>query len=225
MLVGGAIVPAAPLLVPGVSATLPDGVGPVRGAVDGVIAGLPDADVTVVVAASAPAGAYRADAASLAGFGRPDLARPLPPIGPQGHRGPLPPALAVLALLARDAVPLLPFAVDPDVTAGQLTAHGAALASDSRRVVVIAAGDCSAALEERSPRYAIDGAVTWDEEIVAAVAAEDPAALARLGPDEARRVAALGWAPMVVARAALGRPFRVRHYSAPCGVGYLVADG
>jgi hypothetical protein len=130
----------------------------------------------------------------------------------------------VLALLLNLPVPVLPVAVDPGSEAPALAALGRELADDSRRAVLLAAGDGSAGLGERSPRWRIEGAAAWDAALVAAVAAHDEAALAVLGPQEARRVWALGWAPIVVATAAAGR-WRVCSYSAPRGVGYLVATG
>ena len=215
------------MLVPGMSATLPDGVGQVRDAVEAALraAAGQDADLTILVAAGAPAGAYASAEANMRGFGRPDLARTYRTASADGHAGPLPPGLAVLALLLDPATRLvLPLAVDPGSSAEGLEAVGAQLASRPGRSVVIAAGDCSAGLDERSPRWRIDGAAAWDRQLVAAVAAGDRESLAMLGPEEAWRVVALGWAPIVVAQAAIGGPFRVRSYSAPRGVGYLVAE-
>jgi hypothetical protein len=227
VLAGAAIVPAAPILVPGMSATLPHGVGEVRAAVETALRAATDqnADLTILVAAGTPAGAYASAEASMQGFGRPDLARTYWTASRDGHAGPLPPGLAVLALLVDEATrPVLPLAVDPGRSAEGLEALGADLASRPGRSVVIASGDCSAGLDERSPRWCIEGAAAWDRQLVAAVAAGDRESLAKLGPEEARRVVALGWAPIVVAQAAIGGPFQVRSYSAPRGVGYLIAE-
>lgn len=233
-LVGAAIIPTAPLLVPGVSATLPDGVAEVRTAVDAALRDLPRAETVVLLAAASEPGVYEKAEASLAGFGRPDLAASVPVAdaeglsGPHRRDGPLPPGLAVLALLFGERAPVVPIAVDAQASARMLAARGAAIAggSNARRIVVLAAGDLSAGLDERSPRYHIEGAVAWDERAVVAISDHDPDALAALGPDEARRVGALGWAPMVVVQAACvqaGLSLEVRRYSAPRGVGYLVA--
>lgn len=96
------------------------------------------------------------------------------------------------------------------------------------RVLVVAAGDLSAGLTEKSPLHAVDGARAWDDEVVRCVDSGRLDGIAGLGPEEAERVGAVGWAPVVVlhgclARAKLGMV--VRHYSAPRGVGYLVAQG
>jgi hypothetical protein len=218
-----AIVPAAPLLVPGVSARLPDGLEPVRAATEAALEGLPEAETAVLLAAGEPAGEYAEAEASLAGFGRPDIAVGLKTAEDRrGHRGPLPPGLAVLALLVGHE-PVTPTALDAGATAGVLSEHAGALARDPRRIVVLAAGDLSAGLDERSPRFRVEGAQAWDHALVTAVRQGDTGVLAALGPAGARRVAALGWAPIVVAQAACGGPLRVLHYSAPRGVGYLVA--
>lgn len=231
-LIGAAIIPTAPLLVPGVSATLPPGVAEVRRAMDDALAGLGHAGMAILVAAGEP-GVYERAEASLAGFGRPDLAASLrtPEWRSETPRrqGPLPPGLAVLALLFGDRAPILPMTVDAGATAGRLAADGATAATAAslhERTILVAAGDLSASLDERSPRYRVVGAVAWDQAMAAAVDGQQPERLAALGPAEARRVAALGWAPIVVAQAACataGLRLRTRHYSAARGVGYLIA--
>ncbi|MGH8884957.1 MAG: hypothetical protein ACRDYX_07255 [Egibacteraceae bacterium] len=294
-LVGAAIIPTAPLLVPGVSATLPDGVAEVRQTMGEALARLEHAEFVVLVAAGEDAagergasgprgkthgirlrlhptsrrcgalednqytarpapceagavapsvstelsawtttgelGVYEHAEASLAGFGRPDLSTRLRVASwlsnASCQQGPLPPSLTVLALLVGDHAPVVPISVASCATAHFLAASGAAIATSlSGRGVLLAAGDLSAGLGERSPRYRVEGAPAWDEAVVAAVDAQRPERLAALGPAEARRVAALGWAPIVVAQAACmaaGLRLRVKHYSAPRGVGYLVA--
>ncbi|MGH8895840.1 MAG: hypothetical protein ACRDZ4_02160, partial [Egibacteraceae bacterium] len=176
-------------------------------------------------------GVYEHAEASLAGFGRPDLSTRLRVAGwlsdtPCRQR-PLPPSLTVLALLVGDRAPIVPISVASCATAHFLAASGAAIATSlPGRGALLAAGDLSAGLDERSPRYRVEGAPAWDEAVVAAVDAQRPERLAALGPAEARRVAALGWGPIVVAQAACmaaGLRLRAKHYSAPRGVGYLVA--
>ena len=96
------------------------------------------------------------------------------------------------------------------------------------RVLVVAAGDLSSGLTERSPRYAVPGAQDWDDRVVACVDGGRLDGIAALGPEEAERVGAVGWAPVVVLHGCLARAkvgMVVRHYSAPRGVGYLVAQG
>jgi hypothetical protein len=230
-LVGAAIIPTAPLLVPGVSTALPNGIAEVRRAMNDALMRLDHAELALLVAAGEP-GTYRNAEASLAGFGRPDLAISLraaewwaepPPL----QQGPLPPGLAVLALLFGNRTPVIPISVDACSPTHRLASSGAATATKCQeRAVLLAAGDLSAGLDERSPRHRVEGAVAWDKAVVAAVDTQQPERLAALGPAEARRVAALGWAPIVVAQAACmaaGLRLRVRHYSAPRGVGYLIA--
>ncbi|MGH8904023.1 MAG: hypothetical protein ACRDYA_20680 [Egibacteraceae bacterium] len=229
-LVGAAVIPTAPLLVPGVSATLPDGLAEVHRAMAGALARLEHVQLAVLVAAG-EGGIYEGAEASLAGFGRPDLAVSLRaaewPNDAARQAGPLPPGLAVLALLLGGRAPVVPISVDADATADRLTGHGASIATSlPGRGVLVAAGDLSAGLDERSPRHRVEGAVAWDDAVVGAVDAQLPEQLAALGPAEARRAAALGWAPIVVAQAACitaGLRLRARHYSAPRGVGYLIA--
>jgi hypothetical protein len=229
-LVGIAIIPTAPLLVPGMSATLPDGVAEVARAINDALASLKDAEAVVLVAAGEP-GTYERAEASLAGFGRPDLMASLHTArwrSATPHRpGPLSPSLAALALLVGGHAPVVPISVDARATAHHLAAHGAAIATSLPGCgVLLAAGDLSAGLGAPSPRYRVEGAMMWDRAVVRAIHAQQPELLAGLGPDEAYRVAALGWAPIIVAQAACmtaGLRLRMRHYSAPRGVGYLVA--
>lgn len=96
-----------------------------------------------------------------------------------------------------------------------------------RRSVVIAAGDLAATRDVTSPGYVVDGAVAFDAAVADAVDATDPAALAALGAGEAQRVAARGWAPLVVAmhvarHTGLATARVAVH--APRGVGQLLAS-
>jgi len=251
VIVGAAIVPSAPLLVPGVSAALPAGVDKVYDAVEAAVASLPAADTAVLVATGGPAvdgdpgwGVYDTAEASLAGIGRPDIARHCEvsrdaaaritsAVQYPMYRGDvLPLGLTVLALLGAGDRAVVPLAVPRTASFESLVAVGAgvarALVDSSERAVVIAAGDLSAGLTERSPLYRIDGAREWDEQVVSVVDSGRLDGLARFGPEEARRVGALGWAPMSLLHGALAAAklgLVVRHYSAPRGVGYLVAHG
>lgn len=247
MIVGAAILPSAPLLVPGASATLPEGVDKVCDAVDAALEALPYCDAAVLLATaegSSGQGLYDAAEATLAGIGRPDIAR-----SAAAHRSAveritritqypmyrgdvLPLSLSVLALLFGGAQPLVPMAVPQNAGFDALAAIGTgiaeALADPDMRTAVIAAGDLSAGLEERSPLHLIEGAREWDARAVDVVGTGRLDGLAELGPIEAKRVGALGWAPMAVLHGAVARAkigLVCRHYSAPCGVGYLVAHG
>jgi hypothetical protein len=247
VITGAAAVPSAPLLVPGATERLSDGVRAIAEAVDVTLRGLPPHDVAVVVAAGAEAGVHAATTASLAGAGRPDLTVTLQPDGfTEGlaktlgwylhDTAALPLGLAVLAQLmvaARgNGTPVVPLSVDPSAPSSLLvtTGHAIVEASEraSRRVAVVVAGDLSAGLAPKAPRAVVPGARAWTETVVDAVASGRLDRLLRLGPQEAQRVTAVGWAPLVVLhgvceRARLGTV--VRRYAAPRGVGYLVASG
>lgn len=159
-----------------------------------------------------------------------------PPVdtAPAGE-GTLPVGLAVLAALVQGACPqpggrVVPVAVCPSAEADALLRAGGSLAGalDGRCVAVVAAGDLSAGLSPRAPLTLVEGAQAWEDEVVDVVAGGRLDRIARMGPGEAARVGALGWAPIVVLAgicraAAIG--LVVRHHAAPRGVGYLVAAG
>lgn len=101
-----------------------------------------------------------------------------------------------------------------------------ATAAPERSVAVVATGDLAASLTAASPGYLVDGADGWDAEVVDAVRSCDVDLLGELGPAEALRYQARGWAPIVVAlhlAIAAGRRFEQVHYAAPRGVGQLTA--
>lgn len=243
MIVGAAVLPTAPLLLPGVSATLPDGIGKVCDAIDAVVEALPSADVAVLLTAGEPA-VHETGHASLQGIGRPDITvdAAVHAVAAQRLReatgypactdDPLPLDLAVLTLHIGGVAPIVPVTVPATGAFDELAAMGAGIAhtfaGDDVRAVVVVAGDLSAGLTEKSPLHLINGAIFFDEQAVAAVDSGRLEGLRRIGPDEAGRVGARAWAPLaalhgVTAGAKLGMV--VRHYSAPRGVGYLVASG
>lgn len=247
---GAAIVPSAPLLVPGVSSTLPDGVGRACDAVDAALEGLPTCEAAVLLTVgdvdwqSSGQGVYDASDASLAGVGRPDVTRPVSTHAEAARRitrvtqypllraETLPVGLSVLALLLGGSAPLLPIVVPRNASFDSLAAIGAGiaegLANAGVRAIVVAAGDLSAGLDEHSPLFAVEGAREWDARVVEVVDTGRLDGLAALGPAESKRVGALGWAPMAVLHGATARAkigLVRRHYSAPRGVGYLVAYG
>lgn len=252
MIVGAAILPGAPVLVPGVSATLPAGVAPVCEAVDAAVEALPRWDTAVLVAA-APRGRHGVQElhdvteASLAGVGRGDIAHAVYTDHDLTERvarlsqyavrraDRLPLELATLALLLGDSRRTVAVSVPAAADSEALTAVGTGVAeaageaeASGRRVVVVAAGDLSADLAAGSPPAGSPDAREWDDRVVEVVDSGRLDGLAGLGPNEAAKVGARGWAPMAVlhgatARAKLG--LVRRHYSAPCGVGYLVAVG
>jgi hypothetical protein len=243
VIVGAAVVPSTPLLLPDVSLTTPQGLEPVRRAAAAALAGLCGAEVVTLLAEGTP-GLHQAGTASLAGIGRGDLTGAvtadeslLTAVSnatryPILRDGPLTGGLSVLAMLLGSATPVVPVTVAGTARFDELVSVGAgiarALGRPGLRAAVVAAGDLSGGLGKRSPLYEVEGAVAWDERAVAAVDGGRLDELGRLGPREARRVGALGWAPLSVLHGVLAQ-FRVgmvaRHYSAPLGVGYLVAQG
>ena len=243
MIVGAAVLPTAPLLVPGVSATLPNGVPKVADAIDAVVDRLPAADLLVLVAAGS-GGLHDTTNASLQAIGRPDITVDVPIDShgvsrlsaatqyPMYRDHELPLGLTVLALHIGGGTPIVPLSVPDTADFQALVGLGSSIArtfSDQEmRVVVVVAGDLSAGLTEKSPLHYVDGAIFWDEQAVAAVDSGRLNSLAKLGPAEARRVGAVGWAPLAVLHGAVASAkigMVVRHYSAPRGVGYLVASG
>lgn len=255
MLRAAAAVPSAPLVVPGVSRTVPPEVADVRRAARAALQGIAGADVVVLVGpAEVDAPQVHDEAcASLAGFGRPDLHAVLPVHRPAAAElcgrgalgpirgGPLPASLAVLALLlAADvadpagagAPTVVPVAVPAWAAFETLVALGSAVARLGRALdasaALVVAGDLSAGLDERAPRHRIPGAADFDAGVVDVVASGRLDGLRRFGPDAARAVAALGWSSLCVlhgACAAAKVGVVLRRYAAPRGVGYLIARG
>ncbi len=107
-------------------------------------------------------------------------------------------------------------------------ALGEALAALDDRVALVLAGDLSPCLTEKSPGYLVDGADEWNLQAVDAIRGADAPALAELGPAEAERTRAAGWAPLVVGMAAVaaagGATSLDAAYATPRGVGSVVAS-
>lgn len=243
------IVPAAPLLLPDASPAQPDdlidGVAELRRSVAAALDSLPDHGTALLLDSGPESLVHDAPTASLAGYGLPHVAADITIdeqlLGAVSARGQAPRVRsdrldgdpAVLALLLaeqRPALRLAPITIPARASAAGLNdiAVGldAATASIDGPVHVIAAGDLAATLDTTSPGYAVDGAVDWDAEVVAAVRANDPTALGPLGPEPASRFLARGWAPISVALLlATAHALPVSHvaYVAPRGVGQLIA--
>lgn len=247
MIVAAAIIPTAPLLVPGVTLRLPDGFAAIAAAAIATLRALPPHDLAILVTAADDVGGVHIGArASLAGIGRPDLrviatvdrdaaaALAVASAQPLVGEKQLPLGAAVLVHLyaaARDGdgTPVVPVAVSPTARADALQSIGAGIAATmpGRRAVAIVAGDLSAGLTQRAPLALVEGARAWDEGVVDVVASGRIGRVTRFGPEEACRVGAVGWAPLVVLhgvceQARLGTV--LRRYAAPRGVGYLVAS-
>lgn len=250
MIVGAAVVPTAPVLVPGVAGALPPELAALAAATGVALRGMPPADVAVLIAVAPPDGGhgcYDSAVASFAGVGLPELVLEAPvdrvaveavtrdaqyPLY-QGEALPLGLAALVHQLAAagrRCAV--VPVAVPAEAGADVLVGVGAGIASaldgPGSRAVVVAAGDLAAGLSPSAPLALVDGAREWEDRVVDVVDKGRLDGLARLGPEEARRMGALGWAPLVVLHGACARAkigLAVRRHGAPRGVGYLVAAG
>lgn len=248
-ILGGAIVPAAPVLLEPVSPRQPaakrDEVAALRQTVERTLTGLPAADV-VIVLDTGPRGVHqrvRADLAML-GIDHPPTDLPVPTDlvatatrimqYPLVSSGTLPVSAAVLAVLVEatlGAVPMLVTTV-PAKAAGEMLSHvGAGLVEAVRGSdvtgVVLSSGDLSAGLDEASPAYVVPDAAAWDEELQDAVNGQDLERLHELGPERATAAAARSWAAIVAAHGAFSaarlRPAKVE-YHAPLGVGQLVAS-
>lgn len=247
MIVGAAAVPTTPLLVDGVTGALPGGLQPIAEATRLALGRLPASEVTVLVAGtdSGTPVLHATAESSLTGIGRPDLRMVAPvdrpalqaiheaagcPVHPDGL---LPLDLAVLVRLSgrEPGRPLVPVAVPRAADPEALLALGSAIASvlgpGSRRATVIASADLSAGRTEQAPLALVPGAADWDDQVIEIVAGGRLDRLPRLGPAEARRVGARGWASMVVLHA-ICREVKlgtvVRAWGAPRGVAYLVAS-
>jgi tRNA dimethylallyltransferase len=141
VIVGAGIVPTAPLLVPGASASLPSGVAEVCDAIDQTLDGLPDHDVAVLVAGGSQGALYDAAEASLAGVGVPQvritaevdhaLTERLSGLVqyPSTAASRCPLDLAVLTLLLGSGAPLVPIEVPGGAAFDALTAVGVGIAS------------------------------------------------------------------------------------------------
>lgn len=252
MIVGAAAVPTTPLLLPGVSGRLPDGLQPIAETARAALSGLLPSDVTIVVAGAEPtagetqtATLYATAEGTLSGLGRPDLhvaaSVDAPALAclhevtgcPVLSAGPFPLDLAVLVQLVQQhhGGPVVPLAVPATASTEGLLALGSAIAAafraQPRRAGVVAAADLSAGRTERAPLALVPGAVDWDAQVIDIVASGRLGRLTRLGPGEAQRVGARGWAPLVVLHAvcqAAKLAMVVRASAAPRGVGYLVAS-
>jgi hypothetical protein len=247
-LVGGAIVPTAPLVLATASPDQPeanrDEVRRLRELAREAITGLKEADVHVLVAAG-PRGIHDRAHATLAPLGVSGATADLPVAEdvvehlsrltqyPVFRGDTLGLGLSVLALQLHEVcgeVPVVPVQVPAatrfDVLASIGASVGEAATEAGVTASVIAAGDLSAGLGEGSPRYAIDGASDWDAALIDAVHGDDSGALTRLGPEEAERVKSVGWAPIAAAHGACASArlrLEVLGYAPARGVGHLVA--
>jgi hypothetical protein len=247
-LLGAAVVPTAPLVLPAVSHAQTDGtreeVQRLRTLAREALTSLPPADVHVLLAPGAR-GIYDRAHATLGSLGVPEVELELPTheevmehlsrlIQYPVFRGtPLDVGLAVLALQLleeRGPVPVVPVNVprgaDFEVLVSVGAAIGEAAVDAGATANVVAAGDLSPGLDATAPAYAIDGAREWDEAVVRVAEEGDLGSLGQFGPDEAERVRAGGWAPLAAIHGvcASGKlSFELLGYAPTRGVGHVVA--
>jgi hypothetical protein len=244
------IVPAAPLLLPEASPSLPEhleeAVTDLRHQVDVALRSLPEAGTALLLDSGPESLVHDAPIASLAAYGSPhvqsavtidtDLLAAVSARGqaPRVRSDDLdgdPSVLALLLASVRPDLAIAPVTVPAGASAAGLAdiAVGIEAAANavSGPVGLVAAGDLAATLDASSPGYLVEDAARWDTELTDAVRRLDPGAVGVLGPGEAARVQARGWAPVVVAvllAAARGDAFEQVVYAAPRGVGQLVAS-
>lgn len=242
MLVGAASLPSAPLLITDVGRGLGLSAQQLRASVRRLARSLPVADVLVLVAAGHPA-LHDTVTADMAGLGYPNVRRNLDPCPaaitalsrltqyPRVRRPRLPLDLGSLALLIDRSEPVVALEVSATAEYPVLSAVGAsvvtALGDAGLKGNIVAAGDLSAGLHDGAPLAAIPGAPEWDARMVELHSRGRPKELGELGPAEAARVGAHGWAPLCVlqgASACAGMTLTVRRYSAPRGAGYLMVS-
>lgn len=245
---GAAAIPTSPLLVPGASPGQPEEVAAelarLRDLSLDTLAALPDCDVHVLVARG-DRGIHDRAYASLAPLGIHDVETELPVATdmiddlsrltqyPMFRGEELGTAHAVLALLLREArgeVEVLAVNVPPGSDFDVLVTVGASIAEAAddagREVTVVCQADLSAALHRASPGYEVDGAREWDDAVLDAVRRGRLRPLRDLGPEEAQRVQARGWAPLAVLHgvcASAHLTIEGLGYGAPGGVGQLIA--
>jgi hypothetical protein len=226
MLVAAAVCPHPPLLVPGVAAGATGELDGLRAACAEVVGRLrdSDADLVVVVGAAERTGAFPVGAwGSLAGFG----------VGIDvGDRAAgtaeLPLSLTVGRWLLDEFAPARErrlFGVPADLETRRCRDLGRALVAQ-RQVAMLVMGD-GTGRRTAKPGYLDPRAEPFDDQVTAALAAGDVAALLGLDRGLADELLVGGVAAwQVLAGAAEGGSFRgdVLFSSAPYGVGYLVAS-
>ncbi len=230
MLAAVALCPHPPLLVPRIAAGAAEETGELRQACLGAVRHLHDAiadQVVVVGNGPIPGAAAPGATGSLAGYGVP-VEVSLSASPGQGVAT-LPLSVTVGVWLLREAgyAGLVHARVVRDqATPDECAQLGARIAAFPGRTALLVMGDGSARREERSPGYVDDRAVPFDEEVAAALAKGDLAALAALDPALATELSAVGRAPwQVLAGAAQGQAWHadLLYSGAPYGVGYFVA--
>jgi hypothetical protein len=220
MIVAAATVPAAPLLLPGLTGGPVEEVLQARKAMTAAVAALLDrgASELVVVGAAPETRPYPS--------GAPGPEARFSPYLPGGGPGALPVALAVgRSVLGECPVPWTLHGVRSDEDRDGCRALGHELGRGERLVGLLAVADGSARRTEKAPGYVDPDAIALDARIGAALAAADTAALLELDAAACER-ALVGGRPawQVMAAACEDRTWesRVLYEDDPFGVAYWV---
>ncbi|GAA0967686.1 class III extradiol dioxygenase subunit B-like domain-containing protein [Actinocorallia libanotica] len=219
MLIGAAVCPHPPLLVPELAGEAADELAGLREACHRAIAPLLEAERLVVVGGGS---ATRAHGPSAAGTFR--------PYGLDLRVGPGEPVLPLSLTVGRWLLGEAPVARFQEVAFDAAPADCLALGRELARedVALLVMGDGSACRDEKAPGYLDERAGPYDHEVARALEQADAAALGRLDPALSRELMAAGRAAwQVLAGAAAGGEGRLRGEllaaEAPYGVGYFVA--
>ncbi|GAA4582047.1 class III extradiol dioxygenase subunit B-like domain-containing protein [Planotetraspora phitsanulokensis] len=229
MLVAAGVCPHPPLIVPELAGAAASELDDLRAACAEVIRSLVgcDPDLLVVVGPAERSAAYPGDAAGT-----------MRPWGADVRTGRGEPVLPLSLTVGRwlldryapdpDALPVLRVeAVAADASPADCAALGGEIARSADRVAILAMGDGSARLTEKSPGYLHPGAVAYNDMIGRAIASGEAGPLAGLDPAEAEELWVGGRASFQVLAAAAeaaGRCVCAPLYDdAPYGVGYFVA--
>lgn len=224
MLVGAAVCPQPPLLIPEMNGDSGPELERLRVACDEALRRLPSG-LVVVVGGAAVTRRYGMDAAgSMRPYGLDFV------VGPTGD-GPavLPLSLTVGRwLLERNGLSAAAFqGVAEDATLQDCLSLGHDLAASMERVVLLVMGDGSACRDEKAPGYLDDRAKPYDDAVGHALGRADVAALEALDPRLSAELQVAGRAAwQVLAGAAENTGFQgeLLAHEAPYGVGYLVAS-
>jgi hypothetical protein len=210
MLVGAAVCPHPPLLVPEVAAGAAAELDPLRSACDAAVAGLmatrPD-----MIAVVGSADEVHGTGGTFAGYG---VALR---VGAGAPTLPLPHAVGCWLLDRAGWTGRRAFVGSSD---------DAVVTSEAGRVALLVMGDGTARRTEKAPGYIDPRAADYDAGVAAALA-DGPAAVAKLDGDLAAQLLVAGWgAWQFLARVSGDAQWdaRVSYDEAPYGVGYFVAE-
>lgn len=225
-IVGAAVCPHPPLLVPEVAGGAAAELDDLRAACLTAVDGLAEADALVIVG-SGPVTGTRYDASAGGSFD---------PYGARdvrvGSGEPvLPLSLTVGAWLVEQSksagLPRVSITVAVGETPSACLTLGQQLAHGNDRMALLVMGDGSPRRSEHSPVHLHPRAELFDSTVAAALDLADTDTLAALDPDLATELHAAGRAPWQVlagATATAGLRGHLAYHAAPYGVGYFVAS-